>query len=187
MKKILTVLIFTISATCFANTNSIGASIDEAMINQFLSVVETLEGKSHIRLMGAKTKYDWKINNMNIDIELQGITFTGDVDIDIFGQNLSSPVTGLVNFRLDKENDEIVFKVEKLVPGKKSIEDTIDLSKMYSPEFSYKLPKVETQNYEMELPNGEVKKIMMNVLDKSIELGEDKIFIYSQVEFQSEE
>lgn len=183
MKKIILLCFFISTFHLFANTETIEITISESLINNFLNVMGTIKGKNTIKILGSRQKYDWEIKNMSIQIEEQNINFKGDIDLYILGQKLCSPVIGIVGLSLDKENDIIKMKVEKLVPTEKSVENKIDLAAMYSPEFEYELPKLENNSYNLKMPNGDIKIIQMNIKDKELIIEKEKIKVKTIVEF----
>jgi|YNPMSStandDraft_1061717.scaffolds.fasta_scaffold00023_58 hypothetical protein len=178
----------------FAQNNEADASIvlHQNTLNKFLNAIGPLKSTNTYNIMNIKGEYTWEIQNAKIILSNNKASFVGDVTITLKNLNTSykTPVNGTVSINYNKDTNKISIKVEKAsfdininILGKQTKIAEVDLAKYYQIKFDFPGPKPFEKEVEVEMPDGKIKKLLIDTIPV-LKIENEKIIVGAELVYK---
>ena len=192
-------IILPLLCVLFSNTNNelkldsveddkhISLIIHEELINSFFSNMGEIKGEGTNPVFD----YTWFLINPRIEIIKDQASFHAKVRAKTKNFRTTKDVIGTVQVSYDKETNLVQVKVAKAdvvldidVFGKKIELGRLDIAKYFSKSLKLKGPEAFDKQVDFTLPNGQVRKIDIDVISYQLKLIDNAIELSTVLDFK---
>ncbi|MFB0516409.1 MAG: hypothetical protein ACETWG_07385 [Candidatus Neomarinimicrobiota bacterium] len=158
---------------------SVAVVISEQTVNDFLGAVGPVKGEG----TGArKINYNWTVSEPQVDFEPGTAGFKAQVKVKTKIVTLTNRVNGRLAVDYDAATNKIRMQVVEAkfpiyvkVLGTKVKLATLDIGQYYKPKFEFNGPEPVQQEVEMDIGDGNKRRIGVTVEGRAIALEKDQV------------
>jgi len=172
------------------NEKHISLIIHESLINTFFANMGEIKGEGESSIID----YTWYLLNPRVEINEDKASFHAKVRAKTRNFRTTKDVIGTVEVSFDKETNMVDVKVDKAdvvldidIFGKTIELGRLDIAKYFSKSLKLKGPQSLDKQVDFTLPNGEKRKINVEVVSYELKLIEGAIQLSTSLDFSTTE
>ncbi|MCK5780006.1 MAG: hypothetical protein KAH04_03250 [Psychrilyobacter sp.] len=162
-------------------SSDINITLSEKAINSFVTAASPVEFSQEINVLTGKTKADFTITKVNIDLEKDKISIKGHLNIDLNGSTLDANISGELEPTIDEKTGELSLKLSKV--DIKGLE-FLKLDKALKNNVSIPLKVNELKAIEIKKSDTEYLEVNPIISNQKILIIKDKISIIGDIRFE---
>lgn len=165
-------------------------SLHETTINKLLGAIGTIADTSEYKILFIKGKYNWQVNHARIELNDGEALFYADVRVETGPFSYSDHISGNMNVMYNPKTNKLIltlnsakFAVKTKALGKEQVLSTIDLANFYKEPIEFDGPIAMEQDFEFEMPGGNMKRLKAVIKDCEIFVLDEKIDMKAVFDF----